>query len=65
MIDRQKAIGQFRLQLNGVFAPFHGYGHDVFIPEAQDAVVELALALHERLNGKDIPIEYRGIIRDE
>lgn len=52
----EKAIGQFKLQLNGTFQPFHGYGQDVFIPEAINQIVGLALQLHRRLNGEDIPI---------
>jgi hypothetical protein len=28
---REKALGQFRLQLNGVFEPFIFYGQDVYI----------------------------------
>ena len=56
MIDKEKAIGQFRLQLNGVMSPFHFYGQDAFVPPAIEEIVKLALKLHERLSGKDIPI---------
>lgn len=56
-LDPDKAIGQFRLQLNGVFGPFHGYGYDIFIPEAIEEVVKLALILNRRLNGEDIPYD--------
>jgi len=59
--DRQKAIGQFKLQMNVVMQPFHYYGMGVHIPPAIEAITELALKLHERLNGKDIPI---GRIKD-
>jgi len=54
--DEEKAIGQFKLHLNGVFQPFHGYGHDVYIPESINQITKLALQLHRRLNGEDIPI---------
>ena len=54
--QRQKAIGQFRLQLNGVFEPFLCYGLQDFVPEAIREVVILALQLHDRLSGKDVPI---------
>ena len=59
-MDREKAIGLFRLQLNGVFEPFCGkvhYGQNVFVPRAIEEIVKLALLLHERLNGKDVPIK--------
>lgn len=63
----EKAIGQFRLQLNGVFTPFRVYGLDVFIPGAVDETIQLALQLHERLNGKDVPILYQkgGVTRNK
>jgi hypothetical protein len=51
---REKALGQFRL--NGVFEPFIFYGQDVYIRQAKLEVEKMALALHERLNGKDVPI---------
>jgi hypothetical protein len=51
-----KAIGQFRLQLNGVFEPFVFYGQDVYVTQAKAEVLKMALALHERINGKDVPI---------
>jgi hypothetical protein len=54
--QRDHAIGQFRLQLNGVFEPFIFYGQDVYIRQAKLEVEKMALALHERLNGKDVPI---------
>ncbi len=53
---RDKAIGQFRLALNGVFEPFTFYGQDVYIAQAQIEILKMALALHRRLNGEDIPI---------
>ena len=59
-VDEKKAIGQFRLQLNGAFRPFTGkvnYGQDVFVPQAIEEIIKLALLLHRRLNGEDIPIE--------
>lgn len=59
-MDKEKAIGQFKMQLNEVFAPFTGkvhYGQDVYVPQMVKEIVKLALQLHERLNGKDIPIK--------
>ena len=51
-----KAVGQFRLQLNGVLGVFKGYGYDVYIPEVIDQIEELALQLHNRLDGEDVAI---------
>ena len=58
-MNEEKAIAQFKLQLNGVFAPFTGkvhYGQNVYVPQMIDEIVKLALLLHERLNGNDVPI---------
>jgi hypothetical protein len=51
-----KAVGQRRLQLNGVFGPFIFYGQDIYIHQAKIEVLKMALALRDRLNGKDVPI---------
>lgn len=51
-----KAIGQFKLQLNGVMQPFNLYGLNVHITPAIEEITVLALRLHERLNGNDVPI---------
>ena len=49
--DFKKSIGQFRLQLGGVFEPFNLYGQDIFIPGDIDAVVRLAIDLTLRVRG--------------
>lgn len=56
-IDEEKAIGQFKLQLNGVLSPFNQYGMDVYIVPSINEIVKLSLQLHKRLNGEDVPIE--------
>ena len=61
--EYQKAKGQLRLQLNGVFIPFHGYGHDTFIPEAINQVIELAEDFGLRVRGVDKPIQAKHIRR--
>ena len=53
---REKALGQFRLRLNGMMSPFSSYGLGVFIPPTIEEIAKLALQLHERLNGLDVPI---------
>lgn len=58
--EEKKAIRQFELQLNGVFAPFDLYGLGVNIPTAIDEVSRLAIQLHKRLIGQDVPIVRKG-----
>jgi hypothetical protein len=52
-----KAIGQFRLQLNGVFEPFRQYGQDVYVPGAIREIVKLAEDFSLRVRGVDQPID--------
>ena len=54
--DYDKAKGQLRLQLNGVFEPFNCYGLGAYIPEAIEQVVLLAEQFGQRVRGDDIPI---------
>jgi hypothetical protein len=51
--DYAKAVGQFRLQINGVFDPFRQYGQDVFVPAAVEEIVELAEDFGLRVRGID------------
>jgi len=55
--DEKKAIGQFKLQLNGVLSLYNLYGMSVYIPSTISEIVKLSIQLHRRLNGEDIPIE--------
>lgn len=57
--QREKALGQFRLQISNVLALFDMHGLHIHIPEAVEQIVELSLKLHERLNGNDIPIQLK------
>ena len=54
--EYQKAIGQFRLQMNGVFKPFQMYGLQELIPGAIEEVVRLAEDFSLRVRGHDKPI---------
>jgi hypothetical protein len=61
-----KEIGQFKLQLNGCLSPFGKYGQSIYIPIAIEQITILAMKLHRRLNGEDIPItlDWRGLPDD-
>ena len=54
--EYDKAIGQFRRQLTGVFAPFDTYGLGVFIPGAIEEAARLAEDFGLRVRGMDKPI---------
>ena len=57
--DYQKAKGQLRLQLHGVFEPFNCYGLQAYIPEAVEQAVYLCEQFGKRIRGKDVPIRLR------
>ena len=59
--DYSKAVGQLRLQLNGVFRPFDLYGLDVFIPGAIDEVIKLCEDFGLRVRGVEQPISLEMI----
>ncbi len=48
-----KAVGQLRLQFNGVFEPFRLYGLDIFVPGAITEAVRLAEDFSLRCRGVD------------
>ncbi len=61
--EYNKAVGQLRLQLNGVFEPFNSYGLDIFIPGAISEVVRLAEDFGLRIRGVDKPISLEYVRR--
>lgn len=52
-----KALGQFRLQLNGLMHPLRLYGQHIYVDQVTEEVVQLAVRLHLRLSAVDIPLE--------
>ena len=58
-IEYDKALGQFRLQLNGTMNCFRCYGLDQDVDGACEEIVKLAELFSMRVRGKDIPIKVR------
>jgi len=58
-----KAIGQLRLQLNGVFEPFNIHGLHIYIPGAKEEIIKLAEDFSLRCRGQDKPISLEYIRR--
>ena len=48
-MEREKAVGLFRLSLNEILKPLRLYGQDPFVDLAREELVKAALLLHERL----------------
>jgi len=53
---RDKAIFQFKGQLAEMLQPLERYGQRDYVEECIPHIADLALQLHERLTGNDIPI---------
>ena len=54
--EYQRAVSQLSMQLTGIFAPFHAYGMDVFIPGAVAEAVKLCEDFGLRVRGIDKPL---------
>ena len=59
--DWDKAVGQFRLYLGGLLAPLRKYGQDVYVDGVSTEIVSLAIQLHHRLYGIDVPFSIQDI----
>lgn len=53
--DWDKVVGQFRLALNGVLSPLRLYGQAHYVDAALEEIVSLAIQLHLKLYGVDMP----------
>ena len=53
--EYDKAIGQFRLALNGITSPLRMYGQGEYVSSAIEEIVSLAVQLHLKLSGVDMP----------
>jgi hypothetical protein len=49
-MDKRKAMGLFKLRINGLLEPFRLYGLDVLIPKTAEEIYKEALVLHARLS---------------
>jgi hypothetical protein len=52
-----KILGQYRLRLNGLLKPLRLYGQGVVVDAVADELVHLALQMHMKLSGVDMPYE--------
>lgn len=60
-LDFDKIIGQYRLQLNGLLKPLRLYGQGGYVDAAMEELVSLAIQVHLKLSGVDIPYEYQDL----
>lgn len=63
--EYDKAVGQLRLQLNGVMSPFRFYGQDVFVGQAVEEIIKLCEDFGLRVRGVDKPLSLELIRRNE
>ena len=53
--DFDKAVGQFRLALNSILNPLRLYGQGHYVDTAKEELVSLAIQLHLKLYGIEMP----------
>ena len=54
-VEFDKAIGQLRFRLNEVLGPLRLYGQGHYVDNATSEIISLAVQLHWKLSGLDIP----------
>lgn len=55
-LEENKALFQFRAALTQLLEPLNRYGQREYCDTIVQPIAYLALKLHERLNGKDVPL---------
>ena len=57
-LEFDKAVGQFRLTLNtNIMQPLRMYGQSDYVDSAVEEIISLAIQLHLKLGGVDIPYQ--------
>jgi hypothetical protein len=52
-----KALGQYRMGVRRLLLPLRAYGQQEYVDHVEDHFLALALSLHMRLLGEDVPLE--------
>jgi len=52
-----KIVGQYRLALNDLMRTLYIYGLNIYVDGMKESLVSLAIQMHLRLSGVDIPYE--------
>jgi hypothetical protein len=52
-----KALGQYRFKVRELLEPLRLYGQGIYCDQVEEHFLALALTLHMRLMGEDIPFE--------
>lgn len=59
--EYDKILGQYRMKLNGLLHPLRLYGQAPYVDSVSEELVSLAVQLHLRLNGVDMPYTVRDL----
>jgi len=59
-IEFDKCVGQYRMALHGVLKPLRMYGQNQYVDTVTEELVSLALQLHFKLYGVDMPYHVNG-----
>ena len=56
-LEWDKIIGQFRLTLNSIMEPLRMYGQKDYVDSASEEIVSLAIQLHLKFSGVEMPYQ--------
>ena len=56
-LEWDKCVGQFRLALNDILNPLRMYGQGHYVDTAKEELVSLAIQLHLKLYGVEMPYQ--------
>ena len=59
--DWAKAVGQYRMRVGVMLSPLRKYGQSVYVDGVSEELVQLAIQLHFKLSGVDMPFNIEDI----
>ena len=59
--DWAKAVGQYRMRVGVMLGPLRKYGQSVYVDGVSEELVQLAIQLHYKLSGVEMPFNIEDI----
>ncbi len=59
--DWAKTVGQYRLRVGSALSPLRKYGQSEYVTGVTEELVQLAIQLHYKLSGVDMPFNIEEI----
>ena len=59
--DWAKAVGQYRMRVGVMLSPLRKYGQSVYVDGVSEELVQLAIQLHYKLSGVEMPFSIKDL----